>query len=83
MERHEKLAREFSDMGILFNSFAKELDAMVTDAKAREDELDEFDMLALTLIHEQTASIAKQINMLKYALDGKVWFKELNVPKQP
>ena len=82
MERHEKLAREFSDMGILFNSFAKELDALVADAKEREEELDQFDMLALEICHEQTAEIAKKINLLKYAMDGKTWFKELNVPKQ-
>lgn len=82
MERHEKLSRDFSDMGILFNAFAKQLNGIVIEAKEREEELDEFDLLALEVIHEQTAAVAKQINMLKYALDGKQWFKELSLPKQ-
>ncbi len=82
MERHEKLSRDFCDMGILFNGFAVQLTQILHEAQERKEEIDEFDMLALETIHDQTAEVAKQLNMLKYALDGKVWFKEILAPKQ-
>ncbi|KAB2967544.1 hypothetical protein [Zoogloea sp.] len=75
MTPQDKFERDFHDMCTLWNDFALQYDRLVQQYQTQP--LSDSDRVALVTTGRHMSNIADNINMLKYALDGRSWFRTI------